>query len=194
MIVHEPALVSENLLEKQFICDLNACKGACCIEGDGGAPLSEEEIALLEKELDHITPFLTPAGAKAIRKKGFYETDQRDGEKLTTCLPTGECNFAIRDENGILGCGIEKAWKAGKTTLRKPISCHLYPIRVKKVGEYDGLNYHRWNICKPACKLGEAHQMPVYRFLKDALVRKYGEAWYNELDNIAQAYLNSRDE
>lgn len=188
MILHEPAIISEDLLEKNFICDLDKCKGACCIEGDSGAPVTEQEITLLENEFDAIEPYLTEAGAKAIRKKGVYETDKRDGEKLTTCLPTGECNFAVREENGVLGCGIEKAWKAGKTTFRKPISCHLYPIRVKKVGEYEGLNYHKWNICKPACKLGDQHQVPVYQFLKEALVRKFGKKWYADLEEIAEAY------
>jgi hypothetical protein len=185
MIIHEQTLISEDVFEKKFICDLSRCKGACCIEGEQGAPLDEDEIRLLEKELDQIKPFLTPEGVAAIEAKGFWETDP-DGDLVTTCLPAGECNFSIYTD-GVLGCGIEQAWKAGKTTFRKPISCHLYPIRIAQVGDYEALNYHRWDVCKPACQLGEQHKVPVYRFLKDALIRKYGESWYKELDGIAEA-------
>jgi hypothetical protein len=188
MILHADTLISENVLEKNFICDLEKCKGACCIEGESGAPLEDEEIGILEKELKNIKPFLTAVSLKAIEKKGFYEIDKRDGEKLTTCLPSGECNFSYRDEKGILACGIEKAWKEGKTSFRKPVSCHLYPIRLKRIGEYTALNYHKWNICKPACKLGEKHQLPVFKFLKDALVRRFGKKWYSELEEIADQY------
>lgn len=190
MIIHEPALISEDLFDKQFICDLNKCKGACCIEGEFGAPISKQEIALLEKELPAILPYLTTESKKALKKKGVYEKDS-EGDLVTTCLPTGECNFAYRDERGILGCGIEKAWKEGKTAFQKPISCHLYPIRVSKIGSFEALNYHKWDICKPACKLGKAHQMPVFRFLKGALIRKFGEKWYEELEEIAEARSQS---
>jgi hypothetical protein len=186
LLIHEPALISEDLLEKHFICDLAKCKGACCIEGEFGAPLDEEEIAILESELPNILPYLDPKGVKALKKHGVWEKDS-EGDIVTTCLPTGECNFAIR-ENGILGCGIEKAWKAGATTFQKPISCHLYPIRISKVGDYDALNYNRWDICKPACALGKKHQVPVFKFLKGALERKFGEKWYRELEEIAEAF------
>lgn len=192
MILHGNTLLSEDILEKNFICNLEKCKGACCIEGDSGAPLTEEEITLIEKDLEHIKPYLTPKSRKAIEKKGYWEKDKKDGELQTTCLPTGECNFAIYDENGILGCGIEKAWKEGKTKFRKPISCHLYPIRLKTVGEYTGLNYHKWSICKPACKLGDAHQVPVYKFLKDALIRRFGKKWYRELEEIGEEYKKAK--
>lgn len=191
MILHGDTLISENILEKNFICDLEKCKGACCIEGDSGAPLTNEEVHEIQKELDQIKPYLTATSVKAIAKHGFYEVDKKDGELLTTCLPTGECNFAIRDDGGVLGCGIEKAWKEGKTSFRKPISCHLYPIRLKQVGDYTGLNYDKWSICKPACKLGDAHKLPVYKFLKEALVRRFGKKWYKELEEIATSYLQS---
>jgi hypothetical protein len=191
MIVHEQTLLSEDIFDKNFICDLNKCKGACCIEGDFGAPLSITEVAVLEAEIDHIKSYLTPLGLEHIEKYGVWEKD-KDGDIVTTCLPTGECNFAVRDENGTLGCGIEHAWRDEKTTFRKPISCHLYPIRISTVGEFDALNYNQWNICKPACTLGNKHQMPVYQFLKEALVRHYGDAWYTELDAIAQAYYQSK--
>lgn len=193
MIVHEHTLISEDIFDKNFICDLQKCKGACCIEGDFGAPLTMEEIAILENELEAIKPYLTPQGLAQIEKQGVWEKD-KDEDTVTTCLPTGECNFAIRDKNGILGCGIELAWKEGKIAFRKPISCHLYPIRISTVGEYDALNYNRWDICKPACALGDKHILPVYQFLKDALVRSYGEAWYQELEAIAKAYYQSKEE
>jgi len=186
MIIHEPTLISEDLFDKQFICDLSKCKGACCIEGEFGAPISKQEIELLEKELPAILPYLTKESQKALKKKGVYEKDS-EGDLVTTCLPTGECNFAYRDKQGILGCGIEKAWKEGKITFQKPISCHLYPIRITKVGTFEALNYHKWDICKPACKLGKENNMPVFKFLKDALIRKFGEKWYAELEEIAEA-------
>lgn len=186
MIIHEPALLSEDLFDQHFICDLSKCKGACCVEGDQGAPLAVEEIQQLESDLEQIKPYLTPEAIADIERRGFWEKDP-EGDLVTTCQPGGECNFS-RYENGVLSCGIEQAWKDGKTSFRKPISCHLYPIRVAQVGEFEALNYHRWDVCKPACDLGKKHQVPVYAFLKDALIRKYGESWYNELDDIAKAF------
>lgn len=187
MIIHEQTLISEDLFEKQFICNLSKCKGACCVEGEQGAPLNKAEIELIAQDLEAIKPYLTSQSLEAIDEKGFWETDP-EGDLVTTCLPTGECNFS-RYENGILSCGMEQAWKDGKTTFRKPISCHLYPIRVSQVGEYEALNYHRWEVCKPACELGKEKGVAVYEFLKDALIRKYGEEWYKELDAIGKAYL-----
>jgi hypothetical protein len=187
MIIHQNTLISEDIIENNFICNLEKCKGACCVEGEFGAPLEEEEIKILESEFENIKPFLSDAGIKAIRKNGVWEK-ARDGDIVTTCLPNGQCNFSTY-ENGILGCGIEKAFKEGKTTFRKPISCHLYPIRITKVAEFDALNYSRWDICKPACNLGNKHKLPIYKFLKEALIRKYGEDWYTELELICDAYL-----
>lgn len=187
MIIHQDTLLSEDLFEKKFICDLNACKGACCIEGDGGAPLNADELPIIEAELNHIKPFLSTPSNAWLETNGAFVKDN-DGDWVTQCLPDGKCVFAV-ENNGILGCGIEKAWKAGSTTFQKPVSCHLYPIRITRVGQYDALNYHSWSICKPACQLGEKHQMPVYKFLKDSLVRKYGQDWYAELEEIAEAYL-----
>ncbi len=187
MIIHQNTLISQDILEKNFICNLNKCKGACCVEGEFGAPITKDEINILEQEIKHIKPFLSEKGITVIEEKGVWEKDT-DGDLVTTCLPSGECNFSIY-ENGILGCGIEKAWKEGKTYFRKPISCHLYPIRISKVGDYEALNYNKWNICKPACTLGNKQQVPIYKFLKEALIRNYGEDWYTELDEIANAYL-----
>jgi hypothetical protein len=191
MILLENTIVSEDVLDKHFICNLSACKGACCVEGDFGAPLTEEEIRTLSSEIENLKPFLSHEGLAAIAQNGFWEHDS-DGDLVTTCLPTGECNFSLRDTNGTLKCGIEAAYKAGKSSLYKPLSCHLYPIRISKVSAYEALNYHKWDICAPACALGKEHQVPVYQFLKEALVRKFGADWYQELDAIATQYNSSK--
>lgn len=185
MIIHENTLISEDIFEKHFICDLNSCKGACCVEGDFGAPVNETEINTINNYLPLLSPFLSDEGISVIKSKGISELD-KDGDLVTTCIPTGECVFSVRTD-GILSCGIEKAWKAGKIDFQKPISCHLYPIRINKVGDYDALNYNKWDICKPACALGEKHQMPIYKFLKAPLIRAYGVSWYKELEGIADA-------
>ena len=187
MIIHQNTLISEDIIESNFICNLEKCKGACCVEGEFGAPLNEDEIKILESEFTNYKPFLSDAGIKAIKKNGVWEKD-RDGDIVTTCLPNGQCNFSIY-ENGILGCGIEKAFNEGKTTFKKPISCHLYPIRITQVAEFEALNYSRWDICKPACNLGNKHKVPIYKFLKEPLIRKDGEDWYTELELICEAYL-----
>ncbi len=191
MILLENTIVSEDVLDKHFICNLSACKGACCVEGDFGAPLTEEEISTLSSEIENLKPFLSHEGLAAIAQNGFWEHDS-DGDLVTTCLPTGECNFSLRDANGTLKCGIEAAYKAGKSSLYKPLSCHLYPIRISKVSAYEALNYHKWDICAPACALGKEHQVPVYQFLKEALTRKFGADWYQELDAIATQYNSSK--
>jgi hypothetical protein len=187
MILLENTIVSEDILEKNFICNLSACKGACCIEGDSGAPITKDELEILEAELENIKPYLTAVSLEAIKTQNFWEKDT-DGDLVTTCLPTGECNFSLRDEAGMLKCGIEQAYRDGKASIQKPLSCHLYPIRISNVGEFEALNYHRWDICKPACKLGEEHQVAVYQFLKEPLIRKFGADWYNELDEIAKQW------
>lgn len=187
MILLENTIVSEDILEKNFICNLAACKGACCIEGDSGAPITQDELKILEAELENIKPYLTEVSLEAIKTQNFWEKDG-DGDLVTTCLPTGECNFSLRDEAGMLKCGIEQAYRDGKTSIQKPLSCHLYPIRISNVGEFEALNYHRWDICKPACKLGEENQVAVYQFLKEPLIRKFGADWYNELDEIAKQW------
>ncbi len=186
MILHENTLISEDVLEKKFICDLNACKGACCVEGDFGAPISEDERLILLENFDAITPFLSKDGLNTINEKGISELDD-EKVLVTTCIPSGACVFAVKNGN-VVSCGIENAYKAGKIDFQKPISCHLYPIRISKVSEFDALNYHKWVICKPACILGEKHQVPVYKFLKQPLIRKYGEHWYNELESIGEAW------
>lgn len=192
MIEHRGTLISEDLFEERFVCDLQACKGACCVEGDSGAPLEPEEAKLMQELWPIIRPYIPEKGQRAIDQHGVSEVDI-DGELVTTLVEgRGECAFTVF-ENGIALCGIEKAWRDGKISFRKPISCHLYPIRVTKLRYHDGLNYHRWPICKPACSCGVKLNVPVFRFLKDPLVRQYGAEWYAELEEIYAAWLAERE-
>ena len=189
MFAIQNTLVSLDLLERHFVCDLNACKGACCVKGDAGAPLTDDEINLLEDIIDDILPYLDEEGRAMIAEKGVFEIDV-DGDKGTALLQNGRCAFALIDDNGLVSCGIEKAEKAGSVSFKKPISCHLYPVRITEYKEYDAVNYNKWSICKPACDCGAKLNVPLYRFLKDALIRKYGAAWYEELEMIDQLRNN----
>ncbi len=173
------AIISDDIAEKFFVCDLDKCKGACCIEGDAGAPLSEEEAEILAKLYPEIKPFLSESGIAEIEIQGTSLEDE-DGDITTPTIGNRECVYSIY-EQGVLKCGIEKAWKAGAVDFQKPISCHLYPIRIGKYDNFEALNYERWHICNPACKHGEALKVPIYVFLKDPLIRKYGTAWYDQL-------------
>ncbi len=180
MLIVQNAILSDDIIESYFVCDLSQCKGACCVEGDFGAPLLDEERDILSQEYEKIKPFLSPEGIAAVEKLGLYEKDF-EGDYNTTLKPNHECVFVVRNEKGVLACGIEQAFLANKTSFRKPISCHLYPIRITKYDEYEAINYHRWAICDPACALGKSLKVPLYVFLKDALIRKYGAKWYDEL-------------
>ncbi len=181
MIIVENAVLSDDIKENFFVCDLEKCKGACCVEGDAGAPLDEDEIDELQKNYLAIQPYLSAEGIEVIEEQGVWVFDM-DGEKGTATIgQNGACAFSLRDEKGILKCGIEQAYFDGKSTFRKPVSCHLYPIRITKYDQYDALNYDRWEICDAACVLGKTLGVPLYKFLKDALVRKYGEDWYRQL-------------
>lgn len=187
MLLIEDVLVSDDLLEKQFVCDLNACKGACCEEGDLGAPLDLEEIDLIEANLEGIRPFMTNEGLEVLATEGFYEMAP-DQELVTTTVNGRACVFAAKDASGTWQCSIELAHKAGKSDFLKPISCHLYPIRIEKLKHYEALNYHKWDICSPACACGEQLKVPVYKFLKAPLSRKYGSEWFEMLDDVAGQY------
>jgi hypothetical protein len=191
MIIVGDVLLSEDILEKKFACQLQKCHGACCVQGDAGAPLEPEEIEIIQHELDAIRPFLESTALQSIGQNGFYETDE-SCEAVTRCLPGGECVFVVYEGKTAV-CGIEKAWLAGATAFRKPVSCHLYPIRAKKYGEYMVMNYHNWEICKPACAAGEELKMPVYRFLREALIRKKGEEWYGELEQVAFSWAKQKN-
>ncbi len=181
MIIVGNAYLSDDVAEKQFVCDLEKCKGACCIEGDLGAPLDEDELGILEKFYPVIAPYLSEEGRQAIARQGKWIKDF-EGDYSTPTIGNRECAYAIYDAQGVLKCGIEQAYLEGKIDYPKPISCHLYPIRITKYDQWDALNYHRWEICDAACQLGEKLKVPVYKFLKNALIRKYGEAWYTELE------------
>ncbi len=184
MIIVGDALISEDLLSKKFVCHLERCQGACCISGDRGAPLSAEEVETIQNQVENIKPFMAEEGIELLDGKGFYETDPDDSELVTTCRKNGACVFVVY-ENGITQCAIEKAYEANKTEFKKPMSCHLYPVRAAKYGEYTVLNYHQWDICNPACSLGAELDTPVFRFLKEPLIRKMGPEWYGELIKVA---------
>ncbi|MBK8969677.1 MAG: DUF3109 family protein [Lewinellaceae bacterium] len=188
MIIVQDKLVSDELIEEQFICNLTACKGACCWEGDSGAPLEEAELPVLESIFEKIKPFLSPAGIQAIETQGKYQWYVEGEEYGTPLVNDGPCAYMTLDGTGTAQCGIERAYRAGVIDFQKPISCHLYPIRVEKNEKtgFEALNYHRWDICSAACELGRQNQMPVYRFLREPLIRKYGEEFYEALDGAAQ--------
>lgn len=194
MLMIGNVLISDDVIREQFICNLNACKGACCWEGDLGAPLEPEERHTLEQIYEAVGPFLSPAGRAVIEHEGLYTSDKNTGSSATPLIDgDGPCAYMVYDGHGIAQCGIELAYHAGKTDFKKPLSCHLYPIRVsvdQRVG-MQALNYDRWDICSAACELGRRQQMPVYRFLRPALIRKYGEDFYEELDAAAQHFLRS---
>lgn len=185
MIAVGKTLVSNDVIDEKFVCDLQKCKGACCVEGVSGAPLTKEETKILEDIYDKVKPYLTDRGLSAIKKYGLHLTDD-DGD-LVTPLVNGkeECAYTIF-ENGMALCGIEKAWKDGVVDFRKPVSCHLYPIRITEHKNYDAVNYSEWDLCAPACKLGKKLKVPVYKFLKEALIRKYGNDWYTELEKVVE--------
>lgn len=176
-------LVSSDLMDKHFVCDLNACKGACCVEGDDGAPLNQEEIDLLEDHLETIKPYMTQEGIDVVDEQGVFYMD-RFNEPVTSLVNDKDCVFVTLDENGITKCGVEQAHRDGKIPFNKPISCHLYPIRVSKFSTFESLNYDRWPICNPACSLGELLKVPIYKFLKEPITRAYGEEFYSELEKV----------
>ena len=178
-------IVSELILEKDFVCNLSACKGACCVAGDAGAPLDQAEVARLKEIYPKIKSTLRPEGVAAIEANGTATKNDFD-EYETTLVDNAECAYVLFDENEIAKCGIEAAYNKGLIDWQKPISCHLYPIRVKKFSEFEAVNYEQWDICDPACSLGASLKVPVYKFVKDALVRRFGETWYEELCQIAK--------
>lgn len=181
MIILQHTVISDDIRDQQFVCQLTRCKGACCVEGDQGAPLDKEELPVLASIYEQVKPFLTPEGIAEIERVGTH-TVESDGTLTTPTVNGRECAYALYDENLVLKCGIEQAYNAGVISYKKPISCHLYPIRITRYDGFDALNYDRWDICAPACANGRALGVPVYRFLKEPLIRKYGEDWYRELE------------
>ncbi len=191
MISIDNKLVSDELIEEQFVCDLNKCKGGCCVDGDAGAPLDKDELKYIDEVYDAVKPYLTPEHIVEIEKQGRYVYDQEFGW-VTPAINGGICTYAITDQLGIVKCGIEQAYNDGKIKWKKPISCHLFPVRINlsrnKKTEY--VNYEpRPTLCAPACKLGKKLKVPVYQFLKEPLIRKYGEEFYEALDAVANDYF-----
>ena len=188
MISIDNVLISDQVVEEQFVCDLNKCKGGCCVDGDAGAPLEKSELKELNEAYEKVLPYLSKESKDELERQGKYVYDQEFGW-VTPTINSSICVYGILDANGIVKCGLEQAFNDGKTTWKKPISCHLYPIRTKKSrdGKTDLVNYEpREELCKAACTLGKKLKVPTYVFLKDALIRKFGEDFYDTLSATAE--------
>ena len=185
MVQIDDVVISLDIFTEKFLCNLDACKGECCVDGDAGAPLEEDEVAKLEEVLPIIWDDLSADAKKVINKQGVCYRDN-DGDLVTSIVYGKDCVFTCYDEKGYCYCAIEKAHREGKVDFYKPISCHLYPIRVGDYGPYKALNYHRWSVCNGAWLLGKKENVAVYQFLKAPLIRKFGEVWYKELESVAQ--------
>lgn len=185
-------LVSLDLVEKYFCCDLEACKGACCIEGDAGAPLSEEEDRRLKDMMDEILPELSDKGRKAVEEDGASYRDE-EGDLVTQLVEGAVCAYACFEKEGLCLCALEKARRGGKDHFFKPISCSLYPARIKEYDAFTAVNFHKWKICRPAETLGRAKNIRAYEFLKEPLIRRFGKEWYDELELTAREYLKQKE-
>lgn len=190
MIQIGEVIVSLDIFEKKFSCDLTVCKGVCCIEGDYGAPLEDKEMLKIEENYPHIKPYMTEEGIMSVEAQGFAVKDC-EGEWVTPLVNNRECAYAIQ-ENGCCWCAIEKSWSEKKSVFRKPVSCHLYPIRVARYPAFEALNYHKWKICSCARVKGYQEGIPLYRFLKEALIERYGEEWYSQLEYAAKELEEGR--
>lgn len=177
-------IVSLDILEKQFLCDILKCKGACCVEGDSGAPVTPEEEKAIQENYPEVESYLPENHREEILKQGFAVVDF-DGDLVTPLVNNKECAYTF-EERGILKCGIEKAFLDGKINFRKPVSCHLFPIRISEYKRFDAVNYQKIDICKPGRECGKSEKLPLYVFLKEPLIRKYGEDWYQQLKFAAE--------
>jgi hypothetical protein len=184
MIEIKDTVVTLDLFREQFCCDLGACKGACCIEGDAGAPVKLEEVAQLEEAAEIVWDELSPKAQEVIKAQGVVYTDQ-DGDIVTSIVDNKDCVFTCYDDKGCCYCAIDKAFREGRCKFQKPISCHLYPIRLSRMGSYTAVNYHRWDVCKAATLLGKKLNLPVYKFLKEPLIKAFGQEWWDECDVVA---------
>jgi hypothetical protein len=183
-------IISRDLFTEFFQCDLTGCKGSCCIEGDSGAPLTEEEAETIQSEFERFASNLPEEHCNELQRKGFSLTD-KDGDLVTPLIHDRQCAYSFYDPEGILKCTIEKAWSEGKTSFRKPVSCHLFPVRINVYRHFDAVNYQKIEICKPGRDCGLKNKLPLYKFLKEPLIRKYGEAWYKELEIAANHLTKS---
>lgn len=193
MFIIQDTLVSIDLIERYFVCDLGVCKGQCCIDGDAGAPLLPDEKILIDKYLDKIKPLLSPQGRNVIESEGSSYFDP-DGDLVTTLIEGKNCAFSIYDDHGVCLCALEKGYREGIIPMLKPSSCYLYPVRLKQVGNLTGVNIHRWKICGCAEKNGRKLKIRAYKFLKEPLIRKFGAEWYEELDRVATEWLRQKDQ
>lgn len=173
-------IISNDLIRQRFSCNLECCKGVCCVKGDSGAPLAQEEAELLESIFDKLSLYMSEDGIKAIEKDGFFIIDT-DNDLVTPLIKGKECAYTFFD-NDIARCAIEKAYLENKINFRKPVSCHLYPVRIKKYKNFDAVNYEKWDECNSSISFGEKNNIPLYIFVKEALIRKYGDDWFEQLD------------
>jgi len=178
-------IISRTVFEQHFVCDLLKCRGACCVEGDSGAPLTSEEAKTIEKEYPVFENYLPENHRQEIQKQGFSMIDN-DGDLVTPLVNKRQCAYSFYDDKGILKCSIEKAFFEGKTNFRKPVSCHLFPIRVTEYKQFDAVNYEELEICRPGRECGKSQKVKLYEFLKEPLIRKYGEEWYKEVELAAK--------
>ncbi|MDD4729087.1 MAG: DUF3109 family protein [Dysgonamonadaceae bacterium] len=185
MLQINDTIISMDLIETQFICDLNKCKGQCCVDGDSGAPLEKDENDKINEILPVIWDELSPKAQALISKQGISYEDY-DGELVTSIINGKECVFTYFDEQGVCKCVIDNAYREGRISVPKPISCHLYPIRLQKYREFTAVNYHKWSVCNPAVKLGQKEGVELYKFLKEPLIRKFGEKWYKDVYEAAK--------
>jgi len=185
VIAIDNALISDEVVQARFVCDLHKCKGGCCEDGDAGAPLEKEEKKIIDDHYAAIEPYMTGEGIAEVARQGRYVYDKEFGW-VTPTVGGKICAYGIRDAQGIIKCAIEQAFRDGKLEWKKPISCHLYPIKINKTRTYTMVNYEpRESLCKAACSLGKKLKMPVYQFLKEPLVRKFGATFYDTLHQIA---------
>lgn len=194
MIQIDQVLLSDEVVEAKFVCDLAKCKGGCCEDGDAGAPVTDEEMEIIRKNLEVILPYLTAEGRAELLRQGLFVQDGEFGW-VTPVINGGICAYGFRDERGIIKCGIEAAYNDGKLDWKKPISCHLFPIRLNETDTYTMVNYEpREVLCKPACAFGKKLKVPVYQFLKEALVRKFGTEFYDTLHQLAVEHFDAAPE
>lgn len=185
-------IISREILEEQFVCHLERCEGNCCVFGDSGAPLEEEEARLLDMHIQVIRCLMRPEGIRAVQEQGTWIVDD-DGDRVTPLVSGEECAYAVFGK-GIARCSIEMAFEAGAIAFQKPVSCHLYPIRMTRLKNGIALNYHRWSICEPARMLGQVETVPVFRFLRDAIIRVFGMDFYIELETVSRELQDQRNE
>ena len=192
MLKIEDKIISDELFEKKFVCDLQKCKGGCCVEGDSGAPLKSKEIKEIATNLSIIKSEMSTKGLNAIKNNDFHYLDS-DGDKVTKLVDGKECVFVVFDKNNIAKCSIESAYRKNKINFNKPISCHLYPIRIKKYDSFTAVNVDSWHVCKPACECGTELNVPVFKFLKDAIVRSWGLDFFKHLDSVYNEFFNKKN-